>query len=144
MNGTGHGHRWTTEELKKLMLLWSDGKPLEEIAIELGVSRFGAYKMVLKLREQGIPMPKRERGAAKHKSYRAWSQAELEYLIRRRKDGTTAEEIAIELNRTFLAIQGMISKLRREGVAVQQYGQGRHALYDMNAVRAKGQEIKES
>lgn len=131
----GHGHRWTTEESQTLVSMWTNEEPLENIAPVLGVSKFAAAKMIAKLRASGLPLAKRTPGHIENRKNRAWTQAEVEQLYRRRKENATAETIANELNRSFYGVQAMILKLRQEGVAVPKFGVGLPRLWNVSALK---------
>lgn len=137
----GHAHRWTTDELKQLMSLWQSNESADDISALMGHSVHTINRMVGRLRKQGIPLKNHECGARKHRSYHAWSQGECEYLVRRRSDGATTEEIAIELNRTYAAVCGMIQQLRKGDVQLRRLGSGRHAFYDLDVLRLKAEEM---
>jgi biotin operon repressor len=117
-------HRWSNEEIKTLMKMWSDGEIIEVIANALNSTPRAIDKMVTRLRQHGIPLARRTKGHRKGNSNKYWTQAEVEYLVRRRKERATAEEIAGELERTYSAINAMIQKLRKEEVTVERFGQG--------------------
>ncbi|MCK5602480.1 hypothetical protein KAR91_11435 [Candidatus Pacearchaeota archaeon] len=56
-------------------------------------------------------------------------------MIRRKHAKATDEQIGIELGRTFGAIQGMVGKLRCEGVLIPMRGQGVRRLWDSNLLK---------
>lgn len=130
------GHRWTQEELIALMAMWAEGKSPQEIADHLHATPFAVAKMVSKMRKNGIPLTRRRRGHPAGRSNTLWTQGEVEYLIRRRIERATADEIAVELGRNFSAIHGMVQKLQAELVQVPMYGNGMRRLWDANALRA--------
>ena len=132
-----NGHRWTQAELVELMRLWDAEAELDEIATAFGVTRFAVGKMVGRLRANGIPLKLRTRGHRAGRRNQSWTQAEVEYLVRRRKDRATAEQIAVELDRTFPGVQGMIAALRREEVPVQMLGSGVRRLWNADILRAQ-------
>src|SRR3990167_11284606 len=103
----GHGHRWSQEELIALMGDWAAGLSPQEIGIKLNVTPFAVPKMVVKLRKNGIPLTRRKRGHKTGRSNQLWTQAEVEYLIRRREDRATLDEIAADLERTHSAVNVM-------------------------------------
>lgn len=141
MKGSGmkaqHGHRWTNEELKTLMRLWDEGVEIEEIAKGIGVSRYAVSKLVLQLRRNGIPLKRRVRGHRAERANQLWTQAEVEFLIRRRSEKATAEQIGTEMNRSFTAVQSMIARLRRESINVQMLGAGVRKLWNPEILRAQ-------
>lgn len=92
--------------------------------------------MVNKLRKNGIPLERRQRGHVAGRANTLWTQGEVEYLIRRRAEGATMDEIGIQLGRTPNAINGMISKLRSEDVPVAMLGQGVRRLWNADALKA--------
>lgn len=143
MKTTTHykGHRWTQEELVALMAMWAEGKSPQEIGVALGSTPFAVAKMVVRLRKNGIPLERRTRGHVAGRGQMLWTQSEVEYLIRRRRERATMDEIAVELGRTFCGVQAMIGKLRREHVQVPMYGNGVRRLWDANQLRATFLEI---
>lgn len=137
MKTTTHytGHRWTTDELKQLMKLWAEETSLSEIAATLGVTTASVLKMVNKLRKNGVPLKRRTRGHIAGRSNQCWTQGEVEYLIRRRAEKATAEEIGMELGRTWNAVNAMIGKLRQENVPVAMRGNGVRRLWNADALK---------
>jgi biotin operon repressor len=131
-----NGHRWSSAELKTLMAMWVDNKSLDVMSKELGVSRFAINKMVTRLRKEGIPLPKRTRGHEAGRRNHPWTQSEVEYLIRRREDKATCEQIAQELDRSFLGVQGMIQNLRKQDVQVPMLGCGVRKLWNADSLKA--------
>lgn len=129
------GHRWTTDEIRVLMKLWSDGAPLQGIAEQLNVSTASVNKTVLRLRKEGIPLERRKRGN-QGRSNKLWTQGEVEYLLRRRIEKATCDQIAMELGRSWNAVNAMIAKLRNEEVPVGMLGSGVRRLYDVDALKA--------
>jgi biotin operon repressor len=138
MKKTTHykGHRWTTDELRQLMLAWAAGDGLYAIADSLNVTLSAVLKMIQKLRKNGIPMQRRHGGHVAGRSYRSWTQGEVEYLIRRREEKATCEEIGVELGRTPNAVHGMIQKLRQEQVPVAMRGNGVRRLWNADELKA--------
>jgi biotin operon repressor len=132
-----HGHRWTDEEIKTLMKQWDEGVELDDICESMGHTRFAISKMVVRLRTNGVPMKRRTRGHRANRSNQLWTQSEVEYLIRRRKDKATAETIAAEMGRTVLAVNGMIGQLRRNSVNVEMLGMGVRRLWNADILRAQ-------
>lgn len=130
-----HGRRWSTEELKKLMTLWSEDVPLEEIASKLEATSHGILRMVQRLRADGIPLKRRVKRHKPGRSNKPWTQEEIEYLYRRRLAGATVEEIASDLGRTWQAAQNMVYKLRSEGVPIAMRGQGVRRLWSAEALK---------
>lgn len=118
------GHRWTNEEIKLLMKMWGEERTIDEIGEALNTTRYALNKMVTRLRNEGVPLKHRTKGNTADRAFNLWSQGEVEYLVRRRQEKATAEEIASELGRTYIAVQGMIQKLRKEGVNVPMRGNG--------------------
>lgn len=129
-------HRWTDDESKRLIGLWLDGAELDRIAESFGTTRYAINKHVQRLRNEGIPLPRRNNGHKAGRRNKLWTQSEVEFLIRRRNENATAEQIAIELDRSFLAVQGMIQKLRKEEVEVKRLGQGSRRLWDAGKLKA--------
>lgn len=127
--------RWTEAEMRKLIGLWLAGKELDEIATEFQSTRYAINKLVGRLRRDGVPLPRRNAGHRAGRSNKLWTQAEVEFLIRRRNERATAEQIALELDRSFLAVQGMLQKLKNEGVDVRKFGQGKRRLWDAEQLK---------
>lgn len=130
-----HGHRWTTDELKQLMQRWADREPLADIAEALGVTQTAVLKMVQRLRTNGVPLERRTKGHIAGRSNKPWTQGEVEYLIRRRDEKATSEEIAIELGRTTNAVNSMIGQLRSQQVDVAMRGCGVRRLWNADALK---------
>lgn len=129
------GHRWTQAELIRLMQLWDTGMHLDKMAKELQTTTHAIGKMIVRLRAQGIPLKRRTAGKAPHKrNGQLWTQDEVAYLVRRRRDKANVEEIAVELGRSWSAINGMIQNLRKRGVDVPQFGKGMRRLYDVSGL----------
>lgn len=136
-----NGHRWTNDEIKILMRLWAEDKSLTEIGEELGVTKHAAQKMVVRLRSEGIPMKHRTRGHVAGRKNNPWSQSQVEYLIRRRAERATVEEISHELERSEQAVHAMIQTLRKEGVHVTRFGGGMRRKWNpVVAMAAMGQQ----
>lgn len=130
------GHRWTQEQIIAVMGMWQDaGLSPAEIADKVKSTPFAISKLVVRLRKQGIPLQRRRRGLVAGRTNQLWTQAEVEYLIRRRRERATMDEIASELGRTPHAVQAMIQTLRREDVPVPMYGMGVRRLWDANNLR---------
>ena len=130
------GHRWTNEEIVSLMASWSKGVSPQDIAKRLRVTPYAVAKMVVRLRLNGIPLERRRKGHVLGRYNTPWTQADVEYLLSRRKQRATMDEIATDLGRTHNAIQGMIQRLQQEGVSVPMYGMGVRRLWDPNTLRA--------
>jgi biotin operon repressor len=137
MKTTKHrnGRRWTTEQLKSLMEMWAAGRPVEEIAAELEATTHAILKMVQRLRGDGIPLARRTRGHKHGRANKPWTQEEIEYLYRRRLAGATDEEIAIDLGRSWSAVQNMASVLRQGGAPIAMRGQGVRRLWSVEALK---------
>ncbi len=131
-----HGHRWTDIELRQLIGKWMDGDSLDALAEHFKCTRHGVNKQVLLMRREGIPLPRRVAGHVSDRSNKPWTQSEVEFIVRRRNDGATAEQMAVELDRSFLAVQGMIAKLRKEGVVVRMLGSGVRRLWNPDVLKA--------
>lgn len=136
MKTTKHrnGRRWTTEELKRLMELWAAEKPLAEIAEALGATTHAVLHIVQRMRADGIPLARRTRGHKHGRSNKPWTQEEVEYLFRRRLAGATDEEIAVDLGRSWSAVQNMVHLLRKEGAPVAMKGNGVRRLWSVTAL----------
>lgn len=129
------GHRWTNEQLKELMALWEKNESLEVIAHQLSSTQNAVAKMVVRLRSNGIPLTRRNKGHRVGRHDQSWTQAEVEYLVRRRHQQATSEAIAFELGRSISAISAMIQKLRSESVNVPMLGCGVRRLWDSNMLK---------
>lgn len=129
------GHRWTDKEIKKLMGLWLEETDIEEIANTFGTTFYAINKQITRMRQEGIPMPRRNAGNYAGRNDKPWTQEEIEYLIRRREDQINAEAIARELDRSFLGVQAMIRKLRQEGVPIKMLGNGVRRLWSPERAR---------
>lgn len=125
---------WTQDDLTKLVGLWCSHVPVEEIASTFGVSRVAVNKMVTKLRQGGIPIPRRKAGTRPNRHFQQWTQQEVEYLVRRLAHRDTHERIALDLGRTHQAVQMMAGKLRSEGAPVKKLRGGRARLWDAEAI----------
>lgn len=138
MKKTTHykGHRWTNEELTKLMQLWAEDAPIEIIAIKLGSTHTAILKQVQRLRTNGIPLKRRDKGHRNGIKNSLWTQGEIEYLLRRRNEKATSEEIGIHLGRSANAVDAMIGKLRKEKVNIAMRGNGVRKLWDAEALKA--------
>lgn len=137
MKKTTHykGHRWTNEEIITLMKMWSEKQSLEEICETLNVTQVSLLKQIQKLRKSGVPLERRKKGNKSGNIVRQWTQGEMEYLIRRRNEKATSEEIGSELGRSPNAIDAMIQKLRKENVYVAMRGNGVRKLWDAEYLR---------
>lgn len=131
-----HGHRWTEAEMREFIGMWISEKPTEEIAAHFGVTARSICNLSQRVRRQGVPLPRRKQGHIAGRRNLPWTQEEAEYLVRRRNERATAEQIAKELNRTHNGIAGMIERLRREGVNVRMLGKGTRRLWSAEAMRA--------
>lgn len=129
------GHRWTTDELRNLMKMWADEEPLGAIAAAMSCTTAAINKQILRLRENGIPMKKRTKGHKAGRAYLPWTQGEAEYLVRRREEKATCESIAVDLGRTWNAVNAMIGALRKEQVPVAMRGSGVRRLWDAEALK---------
>lgn len=129
-------HRWTEQELRALIGLWLGGKELDEIATHFSTTRYAINKQVGRMRRDGVPLPRRKNGHVAGRRNTLWTQSEVEFLIRRRNERASAEVIAEELDRSFLAVQAMLQNLRKEGVSVRKFGQGKRRLWDPDQLRA--------
>lgn len=129
------GHRWTNEEIKSLMKFWVEEKTLTEIATELKVTQTALLKQIQRLRKNGIPLPRRRNGHITGVRNRNWTHGETEYLLRRRNEKATSEEIGAELGRTTNAVDGMIQQLRKENVGVAMRGCGVRRLWDAEGLK---------
>lgn len=138
MTKTPHykGHRWTTKELRTLMELWAAGAELEVIADTLNATTAAVAEMVQRMRKNGIPLERRRRGHIAGRSNKLWTQGEVEFLVRRRMEKATSEEIAMEIGRTWNAVSAMITKLRNESVPIAMRGQGVRRLWNAEALKA--------
>lgn len=130
------GHRWTDTELKVLMKKWAEGDALASIAESLNASTASVLKMVNKLRKNGIPLERRRKGHVAGRVNKLWTQGEVEYLVRRRREKATVDEIAVEIDRTWNSVNAMIQKLRNEHVPVAMLGNGVRRLWNADALKA--------
>ncbi len=130
-----HSHRWTETELRELIAAWLRQETLTCIAAKFGVTRHAITKQVTRMRNEGVPLPRRTPGNSAGRNYQLWTQEEIEYLVRRRREFVNVENIAVELNRTILAVQGMIQKLRKEGIDLTKYQRGRQRLWSADSLR---------
>jgi biotin operon repressor len=128
--------RWTEAEMRRFIGMWIEGKELDDICEAFGTTRYAINKLAGRLRRDGVPLPRRNAGHRAGRRNQLWTPSEVEFLIRRRNEKATAEQIALELDRSFLAIQGMIQKLRLEGVRVRQLGRGTRKLWDPEMLKA--------
>lgn len=131
-----HGHRWTEAEMRELIGMWLAEKPLGEIAAHFGVRPRAITKLAGRVRQQGIPLPKRSAGNFAGRHNKPWTQEEVEYLVRRRNERANAQQIADELDRTHNSVSAMIYKLRQEGVNVRLIGHGTRRLWNAERLRA--------
>ena len=145
MKKQSNGHRWRTEELAALIEMWSNNVPFAEMAEALRVTESAIRKMSIKLRSSGVPLAYRKAGHKPNRYNKAWSHAEVEFVIRRRREGASSEMIASEIGRSFFGVQGIVQKLRKEGVGVPMLGNGVRRLWDANALKAlcESPEIRE-
>lgn len=137
MKTTPHrnGRRYTTDELRMLMKMWEDGSEVGEIATALQTTIKGVLKMTTRLRHDGVPLSRRNKGTKEGRSGRLWTQEEVEYLFRRRLAGDTAEAIARDLDRTYSGVTGMINNLRKAGAPIAMLGQGVKRLWSPEALK---------
>jgi transposase len=124
-----HAHRWTEPELREFIGMYMRSVDVQTVANHFGVTVASCAKIAGRLRKEGVPLPRRTAGHIAGRRNQPWTQEEIEYLVRRRKDRATAEEIALELNRSFHGVQGMILTLRKEGVDVGMLGSGVRRLW---------------
>ena len=139
MKKTNHykGHRWTNEELLLLMKLWDGDESLKSIAEKLDSSEYAIAKQVVRMRQQGIKIRKRKSGNKAGRHAQKWTQGEVEYLVRRREEKATNDEISSELGRSWNAIQAMIYKLRHEEkINIPMRGHGVSRLWNAEELRA--------
>lgn len=127
--------RWTTQEMMSFVADWNLGTDIGEMAQKYDVSPTTIRKRVLRLRQDGVPLPHRRAGHIAGRYNDPWTQADVEYVVRRRKEGISNAAIAVELGRTFCAVQGIVSQLRKEGV-VEKLGSGRKRLWNFDAIKA--------
>lgn len=133
---TKHAHRWTEAQMREFIGMWIAGKELDHIAEHFKLSPRSISKMAMRLRRNGVPLPKRNPGHRAGRYNKPWTQEEVEYLIRRRNEKATAEQIADELDRTYNGVAAIIGKLRSEGVNVRLLGQGTRRLWSAEKLRA--------
>ena len=128
-------HRWTDDELKQLMAMWLNGDDIDAIAHVFGISTYAVNKQVLRLRQNGVPLPRRSPGHRAGRFNMPWTPEEVEYVVRRRNEGGTYETIASELGRTYSGINGLLKRLHEEGVPVKMVGKGRRKLWNADRLR---------
>ncbi len=131
-----HAHRWTEEQMREFIGMWLGGKELDDIATHFNLSARSISKIATRLRRNGVPLPKRNPGHRAGRYNKPWTQEEIEYLVRRRNEKATAEQIADELDRTYNGVAGIIAKLREEGVNVRMLGKGNRRLWSAEKLRA--------
>lgn len=128
-------HKWTTDELKELMHLWFQGVGSEEIATKFSITVRGLNTQITRMRQNGIPIPRRKSGHKIGRANKPWTPEEVEYVIRRRNERATSETIANELSRSFYGVQGIVQALRKNGVDVTEFGRGQRKLWDPARLR---------
>lgn len=106
-----------------------------EIASLFNSTSFAINKIVVRLRREGIPLKRRTAGHRTGRVNKLWTQEEVEYVIRRRNDRATVEVIAAELGRSFIGVQNLIQKLRKEDVPIQMLGMGVRRLWNVEALK---------
>lgn len=109
---------------------------MDELAIEFKSTRYALLRQIQRLRQEGIPLKRRTKGNKADRAQQPWSQGEAEYLLRRRNERATAEEISLELGRSVMSIQGMIQKLIKEGVPIAMRGNGVPRKWDPENLKA--------
>jgi transposase len=130
-----HGHRWTEGELREFIGMYMREVDVKTVADHFGVTVASCSKIAVRLRKEGVPLPRRKQGHIAGRRNQPWTQEEVEYLTRRRREKATAEEIALELGRTFNGVQGMILTLRKEGVDVGMLGNGVRRLWSPERIK---------
>lgn len=145
MKKTTHytGHRWTTEEMRTLMQMWANDEELKVIAEKLEVTTASILHTVNRLRHSGIPLKRRTRGHKAGRQYQLWTQGEVEYLVRRREEKATCEEIAVDLGRSWSAVNAMINKLRQEQVPIAMRGNGVRRLWNADLLKGVALQLPE-
>lgn len=138
-----NGHRWTMAELSSLMTLWEADEALSEIARKFDSTPNAIRKIVQTLRSNGVPLTRRTKGNISGRSARPWTQGEVEYLLRRRSEKATNEDIGSELGRSECAVGGMIAKLRSEDVPIAMRGNGVRKLWNPNSLKAMSAQMSE-
>jgi transposase len=128
-------NHWKESELRELIALCLQGKETREIAEHFKTTSSNISKMITRLRAEGIPIPRRTAGHKANRHNTPWTQEEVEYVVRRRNERATSEQISIELNRTFYGVQGLILKLRKEGVDIQALGSGQRRLWSVERLQ---------
>ena len=131
-----HGKRWTEAEMREFIGMWLAHTEAAEIGRYFGVTVRSVYKLVQRLRNNGVPLPPGKRGHVPERCNRPWTQSEVEYVVRRRNERATASQIAVELDRTHGGVTGLIARLREEGIQVRMLGQGTHRLWNAEELRA--------
>jgi transposase len=140
------GHRWTEEEMRTLIGKWLAGESIADIAQHFNTSVSAISKMTVRIRREGVPLPRRLQGHKPGRHNAPWTQEEVEFLVRRRNEGITAEVIGTELKRSMYSINGMMQVLRKEGVTVPMLGQGMRRLWSAEKLKISvvGRDVVES
>lgn len=111
-------HKWTSDELRRLMEMWEAGSPTARIAAALRVTRIAVKSAVANLRKQGVTLTHRGPGGRLGATARRWTREEITHLMRRRAEWASAATIGSELDRTPNAIRVQSAYLRGRGVPV--------------------------
>lgn len=130
------GHRWTDGELREFMTMWANNCSLEEMSLRFTMTKRAVCKQVTRLRAAGVPLAYRKNGHVAGRTNKPWTQSEVEYVIRRRKELASCEVIADELQRTYNAVNAMIQTLRKESVDVPMRGSGARRLWCPEILKA--------
>ena len=136
MKKVNNGHRWTEDELRQLIAGWIANESVDELGEKFGCTRYGIRKKIGQLRREGVPIPRRKAGNSASRYNKPWTQEEVEFVVRRRNEKSTTEQIAIELGRSTCGVQGIIQKLRNEGVGIRMLGQGVRRLWCVEKLKA--------
>lgn len=136
MRQDNRGHRWTDEELKKLIYLWIDGTPIPDVATAFCTTVYAIEKQVVRMRKLGVPLPHRTVGQKIGARNRPWTPEDIVYVVRRRKARISSEQIASELGRTRYSIQAIIRRINQAQIPIQMLGSGNRRFWNPDNIRA--------
>lgn len=116
--------KWTKAEEAFLEARYREGVPVKEIAEQLGRTKESVYRRHHELVHDGAPSARvtelvsetqaqTKELASKNRS--PWTVSDFEILMSMYREGVEQKYIALELGRTFRAIQGKITLLLKDG-----------------------------